>query len=75
MSGFLDSQKLGIPCPTCSKKTEKTIGWIKTHDHFTCRCGGVVTLDSDEVREIRRGVREAEGDVADLSKFIKRLNK
>ena len=72
MSGVLDSQKLGIPCPACSNETEKTIGWIKTHDHFTCRCGGVVTLQSDE---ILGKIREAESAIADLSKFVNRLGK
>jgi len=30
-----------IPCPTCGEKTEKSLGWLKTNDHFTCGCGSI----------------------------------
>lgn len=30
---MFDDQSLDIPCPRCSRKTAKTIRWLKTHDH------------------------------------------
>ena len=28
-----------ITCQNCRRKTPKSIGWLKTHKQFTCRCG------------------------------------
>ena len=39
MSGDLDSYTIDLTCQNCQRKTPKSIGWLKTHKQFTCRCG------------------------------------
>ena len=39
MSGVLDSYTIDITCQNCQRKTPKSVGWLKTHKQFTCRCG------------------------------------
>ena len=71
MAGFLDSRVVGIPC-SCGRKTEKSIGWIKTNKEFTCACGKRIALDADQfVREIAK----AEGGLAKFKQSLKRLGK
>jgi hypothetical protein len=47
MSGLFDDAEIEIPC-YCGRKTKKTVGWIKNHSQFTCACGTVISLKSDE---------------------------
>ena len=39
MSGDLDSYTIDLTCQNCQLKTQKSVGWLKTHKQFTCRCG------------------------------------
>ena len=59
---MFDDQSLDIPCPRCSRKTAKTIRWLKTHDHFTCRCGSRIELDKDdllrELKDVEKAIRD-----------------
>jgi hypothetical protein len=53
-----------IPRPTCGEKTEKSLGWLKTNDHFTCGCGTVVRVNGEEF------VRQIESAIDDLKRKI-----
>lgn len=69
---MLDNKTLRIPCTTCGQETEKTVGWLKAHDYFTCACGQGIRLERDQfLGEIRR----AEKSIADLGKTISKLGK
>ncbi|MDP2322539.1 MAG: hypothetical protein Q8N51_00725 [Gammaproteobacteria bacterium] len=59
MTGLFDDTLLSLPCPNCGHETPKTIGWLKTHDEYTCACGGLIKLDLEECRR-RVAVAEAE---------------
>lgn len=50
MPGLFDAASLEIPCENCGRKTKQTIGWIKTHEQFTCPCGTVINLKADQFR-------------------------
>lgn len=69
---MFDSQTLRIPCTTCGQETEKTVGWIKTHDHFTCACGQPIRLDRNQ---FLGEIRKAEKAVADFRRTIGKLGK
>lgn len=44
---------VAIRCPKCGHESEKSIGWIKTHENFICSCGVEILLKSDEfIRKI-----------------------
>ena len=71
--GFLDEQKIAIPCPGCGKKNEKSIGWVKANDQMTCSgCGRTVHLERDQ---LLAGVKGAEDQIAQLRKTIANANK
>ena len=70
---MFEKQKLGLPCPKCGHKTEKTVAWIKAHDDFTCAgCGSVVTM---EKKQLLAGIQEAEKSVAKFRKSLGGLGK
>lgn len=65
----LDSLTLTLPCGKCGKEFEKSIGWLKVHDEFTCDCGGVLRIErqqlldalkarEDVIDRIRRSLRK-----------------
>lgn len=72
MTGILDSQELPIECANCSRKTNKTIAWIKAHDELTCACGTVITIHRDE---LLAAVSSAEDRLRGLTDQIRRLGK
>jgi len=50
-----DNQEIELPCPKCSRKTKKSIGWIKRNKQMSCACGAVINLQSSDMqRELRR---------------------
>lgn len=72
MTSIFDSQSIGIPCPNCSEKTEQTVAWLKANNAFTCACGTVINLDSNE---LIRGFEEAEKSIAKLRESFRRFGK
>ncbi|AXQ93185.1 hypothetical protein D0Z66_04775 [Cereibacter sphaeroides] len=61
---MFDKQSLDIPCPNCGKKTKKTVGWIKTHDSFTCSgCARDISLDK---KDLVSGLKAAEKSMKGL---------
>ncbi len=70
---MFEDQKIGVPCPECGHKTQKTIGWLKTHDKLTCAgCGSNVVIDSEKLFS---GIKEAEKTVAKFRKSIRSIGK
>jgi predicted nucleic acid-binding Zn ribbon protein len=55
MAFSLDDTPVGIACPKCGKKIEKTIGWFKGKGRSCPFCG-----QGFDTTEFRRGVKEAE---------------
>lgn len=72
MTGFLDSQEIEIPCKNCSRKTKKSIGWIKSHKDFTCACGTHITLDASQFKS---EIAKVERSLASLQKTLKNFGK
>ena len=50
MAGLLDNEPLEFPCPNCGKNIRQTIGWVKTHNYYTCICGCRIELRTDQFR-------------------------
>ena len=75
MSGVLDSVEVELVCEACGRKTKKTVGWIESHENFTCPCGLPVRCGPDsisrEVREVNRGVDEFLGKAKSFINNIK----
>jgi len=70
---MFEKQTLGLPCPKCGHKTEKTVAWIKAHDDFTCDgCSSVVRMEKEE---LFAGIKKVEDQMAKLRKSFKRLGK
>ncbi len=55
-----------IPCPACGQKTEKSLGWLKANDHFTCGCGTTVNVNGEEF------VGKIESAIDELKRRIQR---
>jgi transposase-like protein len=65
---MFDSATINIPCPECSRKTSKTIGWIKSHNSMTCSgCGASITLDK---KDLLRGLQQVDKSIQRFSKAI-----
>jgi len=69
---MLDNKTLRIPCATCGQETEKTVGWIKANDHFTCACGQGIKLDRDQ---FLGEIQKAEDALASLSRTVSDIGK
>lgn len=70
---MFEKAEIGIPCPKCSHKTNKTIAWIKSHDDFVCAgCGTTIVL---EKKKLLAGLKEVDKSVAELKKTLGRLGK
>jgi hypothetical protein len=70
---MFDSVEIGIPCPKCGQKTQKTIAWIKANDTFACDgCAAIIRIDRDE---LLRGLNEIDKSVDDLKRQIRNLSK
>ena len=70
MNKLVDDISVELPCENCGRKSEKTVGWIKSHDEFTCTCGTVISLERDDVLN---AIGNAAG--RKFAKFIKAVNK
>ncbi|CAM5194630.1 Transposase OS=Bosea thiooxidans OX=53254 GN=SAMN05660750_03320 PE=4 SV=1 [Bosea thiooxidans] len=65
---MFNKAELTVPCPDCGQKHTKTIGWIQTHDQFTCeRCGERIHLDHDH---LLAGLEKLDKTIADLRKSL-----
>ena len=70
---MFDNVEIGIPCPKCGHKTQKTIAWIKANDTFSCDgCAAVIHLEHDE---LLRGLGEVDKSFDDLKRKIRELSK
>lgn len=69
---MFDDQSLDIPCPECGRKTAKTIGWLKSHNQFACRCGVTINLKTEK---FRRDIGSAEQRLRDFKTRLRRAFK
>lgn len=53
-----DQFELTTACPRCGHKTKKSIGWLKRHPRFTCRCGNVTFASEELVRDFEEASRK-----------------
>ncbi len=67
-SGF-DNEEIDIQCENCSRKTKKTIGWIKCNKVLNCTCGTTISLETDQFK------RELKKIVSDLERTFKNFGK
>ena len=73
MSGVLDSYAIDITCQNCQRKTPKSIGWLKTHKQFTCRCGTRVDYFSGS--KVKAEIIKLDQAAKRLESNIKAFNK
>lgn len=72
MSGFFDTTTIPIPCSKCGRKTDKTIGWLKSHKKFSCVCGTVIEVESSQfLREMAKTDRA----IVDFKRKLEMINK
>lgn len=70
---MFDNATISIPCPSCGKESQKTIGWLKAHDHFTCTaCDQTITLEKEQLLS---GLKSAEKSLADFRRSLGKLGK
>jgi hypothetical protein len=72
MTSFLDDAEIEIPCENCSHITKKTIRWIKNNQKFTCICGTIINLDSEQ---FKTGIAEVDSSIAKLDEVFKNFGK
>ena len=65
---FLDDETVPIPCPSCGRKTEKTVRWLMHNGQFACPCGAVIKLESGRFRQ---GVARADRAIENLKRSLK----
>lgn len=63
MNNF-DNRSIEIPCPKCSHKVKKTIGWLKRNNKMICASCGVASVL--EAKKFLADIRRVEGK---LNKF------
>lgn len=63
MPGLFDNQAIDIPCPKCSKKHSKTVGWLKSNRQISCSCGVEFRLDPHKLLGV---FKKAERDLAQM---------
>ena len=68
MSGTFDDQTVTIPCSKCGNQHQKTIGWIKANEEFTCPCGVLIHLDRSDLLQ---KLEEAERLIGTIPREIK----
>jgi len=56
MAFSLNQENVSIPCPSCQRKTKKTIGWIRENTAFTCECGAEVKFDQSDYADAAAAV-------------------
>ncbi|MER9188634.1 hypothetical protein [Mesorhizobium australicum] len=65
---MFEKAEIGIPCPKCRHKTNKTIAWIKAHHEMVCAgCGSTIGL---EKKELISGLDKVDKSVAELRKTL-----
>jgi hypothetical protein len=72
MTGFLDNAEIEIPCGKCGRKTKKTIGWVNSRNKFTCSCGVVIELKTDQ---FKREIGKANAAIDKMRDAFKSLGK
>lgn len=72
MAGLLDNSMVGINCPECGHKTNKSIGWVKNNKGFTCACGTNILLEDSafktKIDELDRSFTEFQNALKNLTK-------
>ncbi len=66
--GFLDDQKIDVPCPECRRKVAARIGQLKRSPQLTCGSGHVFDVDA---KELVREITKVEKALADFGKGLK----
>lgn len=71
--GFLDDNKVKVPCPNCGHKIEKTLGWLTSHKEMTCpSCRETVGLKN---AQFKREIAKANKAADEFQRTIKDINK
>lgn len=70
MPSLFDYIEIEIPCNQCSHITKKAIGWIKNKQKFSCVCGNIINLKSEQF-ETR--IIEAENSINRLKNSFKKI--
>jgi len=48
---MFENQTIDLTCTKCNTKHSKKIGWIKSHNQFTCSCGTIIRVDSKDLHK------------------------
>ena len=70
---MFEKAEIGIPCPKCGHKTDKSIAWIKANDELVCHgCGSMIRLEKEK---LFAGLKKVDDSIAQLRKSLKGIGK
>jgi transcription elongation factor Elf1 len=65
---MFETAPIQFDCPKCSRKIEKTIGWLTLHKDMTCDgCGVTINLNTDD---LSGGIKKIEKAIDSIPKSI-----
>lgn len=64
--------EIEIPCSNCSRKTKKTVAWLKNNKALVCGCGTRIEIDASQ---FNREMKKVQKSVDDLKRTLKRFGR
>ena len=81
MVGVFDKETIKLECPTCGKKTKKTLAWLKSNSKLTCVCGTTINTSQtgqalkkadQAVEKLRRTLQKKWNKGAPYERWVKK---
>lgn len=69
---MFEKSEISIPCSNCGCQTTKTVGWLKNHSAFECRCGTRINVDASQ---FNREMSKIDVAMNELQRAFKRFGK
>ena len=68
---FDESHPLPVPCPKCTNKTLKSVGWLNNNDSFPCEtCGFIIEFESDAFAQSLNDATKMLGSEGIIASFV-----
>ncbi|NLT24667.1 MAG: hypothetical protein GXX82_16615 [Syntrophorhabdus sp.] len=71
MADVLDGVEIELVCKKCGRVAKKSVRWVKGNVKFTCACGTVIRLDTNQFRQI---FAKLDRGLADVHSTAKKFN-